>query len=1043
MDNRLHTHLHTVLHDLAHQLPAQAPIRDFVHHNTLHAFQHLPFREAIAAAQSLTGFSGYWSERDWQTQFDTGRLSDDDLRWAIQHLQQAAPERIDLFPAARGDEHRTPLLIGLLRADLSPCPDAQLQFLREEGPWNEALWQRCLTQVRVNSRKTAPCAATDEAAAKSTLDTAAATIHQRLFAQFSEAPQGPTWRELLQTLTGFDLMRDLQTPLVRLFASHLDHGIAAWPLPHRESGLYAAWRASLGTPSTASGHEDLGGHIDAALLSAQLPDDAAETIAFVFEQYALPEDRWPHYLTRVALRLPGWFGMQHWHEAQAEAPAGRGAPPTRLLDGLAILLACEYAAVSAFVHERWSLRPRIDMLAWYFREHPAELVVRSALRDRSRPLPEALTTEAAHLITGVPNPAEHDGKEWTALAKAMIDAVPDTDTQRAWHLMQAAACLTSADDGALVDLNAAIAHLEAHAPDLRNELRLLAYERHYREKILHTLAANRREEETPVRPTAQLVFCMDEREEGLRRHLEELAPTVQTFGAAGFFGLPIWWRGLGDTHAQPLCPVVQQPVWSVTETSQDSATAQRHLHRKNRRLHLRRQFFHAGRHGLLTGLIGSALALPASFLALTGRVMLPRLTAALGRHAIQRHDGTVRTTVSLPVPTREKIDIAPPETPLAISDEAQADRVAAFMRMIGLSAQTAPLAPFIVIVGHGSHSLNNPHRSAYDCGACGGKHGGPNARTFARIANRPEVRQILADRGLSIPKDTVFLGAQHDTADDRIHWFDLNALSAEAWPALSRLRQALETAGARHATERCRRFASAATTISPNAAQRHVAARSDDFAQARPELGHVTNACAVIGRRALTRGSFLDRRAFLISYDPALDDDGRIIEGILLAAGPVGAGIALEYYFSTVNNTQYGCASKVMHNLCGDLGVLEGTVSDLRTGLPRQMIEIHEPMRLLVLCEQEPALLSAIVARQPALQELIGHGWISVGAISPKDGAMHLFDPALGWQAWSPTEDTRVPVQSDSFGHLRTPSGHLLRDHLPPGLLRPHQEAHA
>ncbi len=177
--------------------------------------------------------------------------------------------------------------------------------------------------------------------------------------------------------------------------------------------------------------------------------------------------------------------------------------------------------------------------------------------------------------------------------------------------------------------------------------------------------------------------------------------------------------------------------------------------------------------------------------------------------------------------------------------------------------------------------------------------------------------------------------------------------------------------------------------------------RGHDISQARPELGHATNAAAFIGRRTMSRGLFLDRRVFLISYDPAADDDGRIVENILLAAGPVGAGISLEYYFSTVDNERFGCGSKITHNVAGLFGVMEGADSDLRTGLPWQMVEIHEAMRLLVVVEQTPELLSAIVARQPALQELVGNGWITVAAQHPENGALALYCPRRGWLPWA------------------------------------------
>ena len=187
----------------------------------------------------------------------------------------------------------------------------------------------------------------------------------------------------------------------------------------------------------------------------------------------------------------------------------------------------------------------------------------------------------------------------------------------------------------------------------------------------------------------------------------------------------------------------------------------------------------------------------------------------------------------------------------------------------------------------------------------------------------------------------------------------------------------------------------------------------------------------------MSRGLFLDRRVFLISYDPLSDPDGRILEATLLAAGPVGAGISLEYYFSSVDNERFGCGTKITHNLTGLFGVMNGVCSDLRTGLPRQMIEIHEPIRLLVVAEQTTAVLGAIYRRQPPLQELIGNGWIVLAAQDPQSGAIELFDPLSGWQPWAvadpetggwPGRPTEVECSAEWF------AGHA--DALPPALLR-------
>jgi uncharacterized protein YbcC (UPF0753/DUF2309 family) len=151
----------------------------------------------------------------------------------------------------------------------------------------------------------------------------------------------------------------------------------------------------------------------------------------------------------------------------------------------------------------------------------------------------------------------------------------------------------------------------------------------------------------------------------------------------------------------------------------------------------------------------------------------------------------------------------------------------------------------------------------------------------------------------------------------------------------------------------------------------------------------------------MTQGLFLDRRAFLISYDPVPDTDGQILAKLLLAVGPVGAGISLEYYFSSVDNQRFGCGSKVTHNLTGLFGVMEGADSDLRTGLPWQMVEIHEPMRLLVVVEQTTAMLTRILGAQPALQELINKAWIILAAQDPSTAKIEQYCPRRGWLPWA------------------------------------------
>lgn len=1049
---------------LEHVLPSQASIKDFVHHNTLHGFQHLPFPEALAAAHRLTGARVWLPEEEYRAHYRAGRIDDSDLDAALD--QVCGKAGIDLATVlvrhdSRAITRREVIRLGLLHA-LEPVPLARFRWLVEEMRALEAhaeRWAACLEVLGIDHGFEHPetlleLSAREEAGLSASFG-AEAEFAEQVAALWDELKANVgvdrTAGQLLKALTDEDVLEAVRPVLLRHLGAYLDQGHAPWANPARTQGFYAAWRHSTRC-DIAWTLDDL----DAVRAEiAALPDDPLEVLVAELAYLGLPEERWSGYLERLALELPGWSGMFLWRHHRP-GYAGTTDVPVDMLDYLAVRIVLERIVARDILRRHWHLAgdlPLLPALGQYFRQHPAELWVRHAYHaGQGNELPEyLLDLIEPHMPavgdTALPQPpglwdwlAERI-EAWRATATAE-QTVGHGLARSAWplfnlagHLGLDAAALHALGRGGAEALLGGLRQLDVHQ---RGFLWLNAYERHYRQQILSGLTANHgRWTGHAAGPVAQLVFCMDDREEGMRRHLEEVAPELETFGGAAHFAVFQNYYGLDDTSPTPLCPVIPEvivPAHNVHEVPRaenlgDGRTAepvpvQHHRRRHALRLHWREQLHQLTRRDLVIGTLLSLVAAPLALLNLLWRSLVPAGFGSVHARWCARFEGVVPTRLDLNA--KDPDQPATPQAPRdGFTDAEQAERIGGYLASLGL---TRDFAPLVVIMGHGSNSTNNPHLAAYDCGACSGRHSGPNARLFAAMANRPAVRERLAERGIRIPAETWFLGAEHNTADDLVTWYDLEDLPPALQATFKRVDQQLAVAGCGHAQERCRRLYSAPLGIRPQAALRHVFGRRHDFGQPRPELGHVTNACAFVGRRAMSRGAYFDRRAFLISYDPTQDPEGKVLERHLLINGAVGAGISLEYFFSTVNNEHFGCGSKVMHNVAGYFGVMQGASSDLRTGLPKQMIEIHEAMRLLVVVEQTLEIITAVYQRQPPLQELIGNGWVQVAAKDPVSGVIHLFDPDSGWHLWQGGGEMPTRRQSAEWFAGQ-------RDPLPPVLL--------
>jgi len=918
VDSSPHQSLTRVIDQLAHLLPAQGPISIFIHHNTLHAFEHLPFEDAVGRAGVQLGREPFLAESRYREKLASGRIRAKDVETLLTEQLGAGAgadvagvgSRLDLWravvlhgiPVATGPELSWILeeteALSRFRTDLPAAARSALAALRELNDRVEderravhQLWNACLDAV---GRADSPRAL---------------------------APEMPVrHRDWLLAVHGVDSDAWMNPPLIRFLAGYLDQGLAHWSMPDRDRGIHGCFLEIYRTPVAAQCGRW------ARTLPRLVADDhaagrsALASIAHSLGELGVVEHECADYLRAELLALRGWAGIVRQIEERPDRVPARNLTVT-LRGYLAVRLLFERAALDEAARDVSFSGPLAELRNWLRNQLP--------------------------------------------IAKS------PTAVERAWPLFHVAQLCGL--DSSMVEQ-----WTPRHASTLESELQQLdslrrrrilheAFERAIRHRLYDALVHH-----TPHSPSAppafQAIFCLDEREESFRRHLEEVEPACETFSTAGFFNVAMYHQDVTDAHPRPLCPVAIRPDHYIAEIETDGHS----LRQQTRRLHQRAAGFlgYNVHLGSRLPMRGAVLMTAFGWLALVPlvlRVVFPWLSSRWRR--IQHTTITAPTRLQL-----DRVDEPPPiGKHFGFTVREIADIVRRVIEDVGIRDR---LSPLVLVIGHGSISLNNPHESAHDCGACGGGRGGPNARAFAQMANDSRVRRLLAAEGLAIDATTWFVGAQRNTCNNEVAFFDEDLVPPSWRPLFERAVDAIETTRRREAHERCRRFDGVPRWYPPVAALAHVQGRADDLAQPRPEYGHATNAFCIIGRRMRTRGLFLDRRAFLVSYDPSRDEDDAILARIMAAVVPVVAGINLEYYFSYVDPSGYGCGTKLPHNVTSLLGVMDGAQSDLRTGLPWQMVEIHEPTRLTIVVEGPHDRLRRVVEANPSIARLVQNRWL-------------------------------------------------------------------
>lgn len=479
---------------------------------------------------------------------------------------------------------------------------------------------------------------------------------------------------------------------------------------------------------------------------------------------------------------------------------------------------------------------------------------------------------------------------------------------------------------------------------------------------------------TAERPALQAAFCIDVRSEVFRRALESLDGGIQTLGFAGFFGIASAHRRFASDVEEARLPALLRPVVRSCATPPDRVEADRQT---RFRLRAKRAW---GRFKL-------AAVSSFAFVEAMGPVYAGKL---------------LRDGLGLPVHAAGH-DPAPRFDP-PLDD---AERLDAAERVLRAMSLTTDFARVVILAGHGARVVNNPHSSALQCGACGGYSGEVNARLLAGLLNDADVRAGLRGRGIEIPGDSVFIAALHDTTTDQVDLFDGDADNRAHADDIARVRQWLSAAGAVARGERMLRL--------PRGNEGSGAAkRARDWSEIRPEWGLAGCRAFIAAPRARSAGADFGGRVFLHDYDASQDEGYRVLELILTAPVVVASWISLQYYGSAVAPEAFGGGNKLLHNVTGGIGVVEGNGGLLRVGLPWQSVhdgerQVHEPLRLTVCVEAPTAAIGDILERHPEVRQLFDNGWLHLFALDGEGRMASRYVGDLQWQSLGSRREAGAP----------------------------------
>ena len=917
-------------------VPHYWPMGSFIHHNPLKGFEHLHFKDALHKAQSIFGGKVYMDSSYFMELYHEGKIDPLIFESNIEKTLIEKNVQVPLETAKR------------FLMEVSPQWNSlRIKFLYKNEQIDSALYTHLEQKSNFNDDK----------------------------AWLAQLTKHMTLYEINDALFDRDDKDRIEKEVIEFISRFLDENQTTLGMPNRDLGMFETFKLYENFDYA----HDAAHFVESALAQLRVKDTQA-------------------YLLTHLLKLHGWSGFIKYRSEDADYYSQQKYP-SALVDYMAVRLYYELEVVKK------SQIKCFDALDSYTLAHMSDVILRF-LKHKN-------------MLFGLALDAIEVKEATLKVLSEYIANELSLDALQVQHSNEVLHC-----DISLTELACVIDALKEEEGYIWLKSLEDSYIKTYVDKILDV------QPQEEVKALATATFCLDVRSEVIRRTIEQSGP-YKTYGAGGFLGIPIAFVEFDKAHEQLLAPAIIKPqnvVFELPKGSYDEYNTKQGMNKTTKKVlsDLKNNpytpYVMVEAIGWIFGinLFGKTFLPQKTYKLLSAfKPVKPKTSYTLDKLSIDEIEFYVKklhtTIIQAVLAEKSKSDYTKEEiekvrnhlifghvldvevTSEIIEKLALEYKITATdyeyqkmkLSMVGFTleekvkylhnyltmiGQVDTFPEFVVIIGHGSISDNNPFESALDCGACGGNISLPNTRTLCMIGNNKEVREAIKTKGITIPDSVKFMPAIHITTTDVIEFHDLDILSVDEMKRFRTIMHDFNQASSRSREERIQSLPYTHT-------QKDIMKKSMDWSEPRPEWGLAGNMGVYAGPRNSIKHLALYNRFFMHSYDWKIDNEEaeiltRIFNGPLI----VGEWINLEHYFSTVDNRVYGAGSKVYHNIVAKIGVFSGNYSDLKTGLPAQSVLLegkayHEPVRLLSFVEAPLAKVGKAVENSIA-KNFILNEWI-------------------------------------------------------------------